>query len=214
MSYTYDILVNFNSDYYDFFDWNDNDNIIHIKKLPILKVESTFLFNAKYADIIVEKLFVDKIYNKTDFFKNKKFDNYNYVCALTDGREAFVVRLDSSGRIIGRSSLMIDEENEIIDISDSLEVNNFSSIVNSTYLPVDFKTRKEIQINGFILNELKVISDEKLRYLYFDCFNCIENDINIILNNIKYEITNNFEHVYHKIYDFLKLSSIKNNQFF
>ena len=31
MNYIYDILANFNNIYYDFFDWNESDNIIHIK---------------------------------------------------------------------------------------------------------------------------------------------------------------------------------------
>ena len=32
MNYIYDILANFNEHYYDFYDWNELDNLIHIKK--------------------------------------------------------------------------------------------------------------------------------------------------------------------------------------
>lgn len=42
MNYIYNIHLNFNKMYFDFYEWNDNDEIIHIKKflsfvrIPIL----------------------------------------------------------------------------------------------------------------------------------------------------------------------------------
>ena len=70
-----------------------------------------------------------------------------------------------------------------------------------------FKTRKEREINKYIEKELKTIDNNKLKYLYFDCFNKKEEDINIIQKTIKNEIKNNFENIYKPIYDFLKLAS-------
>ena len=40
MNYIYDILLNFQNEYYDFFEWNTNDQITHIKKIPIIKVSN------------------------------------------------------------------------------------------------------------------------------------------------------------------------------
>ena len=34
MNYIYDILLNFKNKLYDFYDWNINDDITHIRKIP------------------------------------------------------------------------------------------------------------------------------------------------------------------------------------
>ena len=36
MNYIYDILINFNENLYDFYDWNLNDQIDHIRKIPVI----------------------------------------------------------------------------------------------------------------------------------------------------------------------------------
>ena len=38
MNYVYDIYLNLNNVLYDFFDWDKNDKLIHIKKIPIFKI--------------------------------------------------------------------------------------------------------------------------------------------------------------------------------
>ena len=43
MNYVYDILLNFNEIGYYFYDWNGNDNILHIRKIPIFKIDSKTL---------------------------------------------------------------------------------------------------------------------------------------------------------------------------
>ena len=207
MNYIYDILANFNENYYEFYDWNNKDEIIHIKRLPIIKVTRKTLNNIKQNDVMVEKKLLEKIYKKTEFFKSKQ-KTYNYICALCDGTKAIIVRFDSDGNTTGKSSLLIDEENEIIDISETMQTFEFEIKEKSSTKTDNFKTRKEIEINNYILNELKKIDDEKLKYLYFDCFDKKETDTKKILTKILNEIKNNFEEVYQKIYDFLKLASI------
>ena len=64
MNYIYDILINFNENLYDFYDWNLNDQIDHIRKIPVFKTDSEFLYNLKKNDIILNKDFLNKIYNK------------------------------------------------------------------------------------------------------------------------------------------------------
>lgn len=207
MNYTYDILANFNAEYYDFYDWNDMDEIVHIKRLPIIKVDRTFLNNIKRNDVVVEKELLEKIYKKTELFKSKQ-KSYNYICALCDGTKAIIVKFETNGKVSGRSSLLIDEENEIIDISETMEISNYKIKTNKSKKTDNFKTRKEIEINNYILKELDNIDDEKLKYLYFDCFDKKEENTTLILNKILNEIKTNFENVYQKIYDFLKLASI------
>lgn len=207
MNYTYDILANFNETYYEFFEWNNKDELTHIKRLPIIKVEREFLNNIKNNDVIVEKELLEKINKKTEFFKTNKKNIGNYICALCDGTKAIIIKFESNGKIQGRSSLLIDEENEIIDISDTMTKSNYKLKINKNKKPEYFKTRKEKEINNYIEKELKTIDNNKLKYLYFDCFNKKEENIKIIQKEIKNEIKNNFENIYKKIYEFLKLAS-------
>ncbi len=207
MNYIYDILANFNDSFYDFYDWNENDHIIHIKKLPVIKVKTDFLINVKYNDVNVDNRLIEKIYRRCDFFNESK-NNYSYVCSLCDGREAIIVSFDSNGNVLGKSDLLIDEGNEVIDICDSMDVSDYSISVKDVVFYDNFKTRRECKINSFILKELDNMSYDKLKYLYFDCFNEQEDDIKKILIRIFDEIKNNFDMVYLKIYDFLKLTSI------
>ena len=65
MNYIYDILLNFKEEYYDFYDWNKNDNIVHIRKIPILKIDTIDLYNIKNNKIKIELKFLEKIRNKT-----------------------------------------------------------------------------------------------------------------------------------------------------
>ena len=47
MIYIYDILLNFNTSLIEFFEWEENDLIKYVKKLPIYKVSDDFLYNLK-----------------------------------------------------------------------------------------------------------------------------------------------------------------------
>lgn len=206
MNYIYDILANFNDVYYDFFDWNESDNIIHIKKVPIIKVSNDFFNNVKFNDVFVDNKLIEKIYHKTDFFKTNK-NKYGYVCILCDGNEAIIVNFSSKGSVLGRSSLLIDEENEVIDISEVIDVSDYGIVVKENYSCDFFKTRRESSFVNMFLQELRIMDNDKLKYLYFECFDEREDDINIINDRIISELKNNFEAIYSKIYSFLKLIS-------
>jgi hypothetical protein len=206
MNYIYDVLANFNSSFYDFFDWNVDDDIVHIKKLPILKVSYSFFNKIKYHDVVVSKDLLDKIYHKTDFFKISK-NKYNYVCAFCDGNEAIILNFSSDGSVLGRSSFLIDEENEVIDLSECLEVVDYSIIDFKECEYSVFKTRKELFDINYFLSELNKMSEDKLKYLYFECFNEFESDINNVFNRIIGELDNSFSSICDKVSNFLKLTS-------
>jgi hypothetical protein len=208
MNYIYDVLANFNSDFYDFYDWNDEDNIINIRRLPIIKVNSDFLYNVKYNDVFVDSVLLDKIYKKASFYNVNK-NKYCYVCAICDDNHAFLVNFNSKGKVIGRSSMLLDEENEVIDICSCLPLSSFSFNVCSNIIFDFFKTRNEIDINNFIVDKLNSMSSDKLFYLYYDCFDEYESDVSKVLDKFLSEISNNFFSIYNRIYEFLELTSNK-----
>ena len=206
MNYIYDILANFNEEYYEFYDWNEEDSITHIKKTPIIKTNSEFLHNIKYNEIIVEKHLLEKIYKKTEYY-NTKSNKLNYVCIITDGKTSIISKFNENGKILERSSLIIEEENEIIDLVENIEQQNFSYNVNKKNKYELFKTRKEKEISKYILTQLENINEDKLRYIYFDCFNKEEQDTKKIKTKLKTEIKNNFNEKCNKLYNLLKMTS-------
>ena len=73
MSYIYDILLNFNTKYYDFFEWNKNDEITHIKKIPIFKTTSEDFLKIKLNTVKFSENLLNLIENKTEIFKKKLY---------------------------------------------------------------------------------------------------------------------------------------------
>lgn len=207
MKYIYDILVNLHSKYYDFFDWNSYDELLHLKKIPIIKVDSKKLNSIKYDSCIFDKSFLNKIYKKSEFFKLNLVDLYNYIFIVCDSREALVVNLDQNGNIISRSSMILDEENEVLDICECMNLYDFDLVSLNKNNKFEFMTRFESERFKFIKSELKIISDEKIRFLYYECFNEIEDDKDKIYSRFMKEMNNNFNLFSSKIYDFLKLFS-------
>ena len=66
MAYIYDILLNFNEDFFEFYDWNKNDKIIHIKKIPIYQVDNKTLKDILHNKIKINGDFLTLIKDKTE----------------------------------------------------------------------------------------------------------------------------------------------------
>ena len=56
MNFIYDIVLNFNKNYYNFFEWNKKDNIISVKKIPLFLVDNNTFKIMKYDRVLRIKL--------------------------------------------------------------------------------------------------------------------------------------------------------------
>ena len=74
MNYIYDILLNFKKEFFEFYEWNLNDDIIHIRKIPVFKVRKNQLYDFKNCNLKLNQKFLKSIFNKSEIFKgrNKK----------------------------------------------------------------------------------------------------------------------------------------------
>ena len=72
MTYIYDILLNFNNDFYEFYEWEKTDYITHIKKIPIYKVNTNLIDDLLTKKIVIDSPITYEIMNKTEVFENKK----------------------------------------------------------------------------------------------------------------------------------------------
>lgn len=208
MNYVYDILLNFQKQFYDFYEWNSNDEIIHIRKIPIIKVSNNDFKTFQNSLIKFENNFIYKIYNKTERFSKAKAINLNYVFLVSNGKQTMALKLNKNGINTHISSLLLDEEEEISDIADDLELTNINYKVLKTYKRDIFKTRKESEIEKIIIQKLNEIYNnkelEKLNFLYLDCFNKEAENEDIAFKCLKQETLNNTKNS-EKIYNFFKI---------
>ena len=202
MNYIYDILLNFNNIPYDIFEWNKDDKILHIRKIPLIKLSTFDLFNLVNKKVKIDNEFLIKIYKRTEQY-NKKVLDYSFLA--TDGKMVIAFKIEQNK--IKYSQLFLDEEMEVLDFSSNLNVSSIKyQIINDK--KIDYlQTRNQQYIKKFIYNQLKKINDvDKLNFLYLECFNKKSNDT---LKDIYYELDHNFENVYIKLYKVLKMTLIK-----
>ena len=120
MIFIYDIWINLNDSFYDFYEWNDNDMIEHVRKIPLFKIKSDILNLIIKKSIILNKTFLLSIYNKCEIFNNKRVDLIEYSAAFSDTNRVVIATFNKEGEVIEVSSLSLDEELEILDISETL----------------------------------------------------------------------------------------------
>ena len=170
MDYVYDIVLNFQSVYYEFYEWQPTDKIINIKRIPIYKITNQDYLNIKNNNVIIERNTIPK--------QNKIF-------LITSGLEIMGIMIDNNGKVIKKSSLLFEESDDILEDKDEIKLIKIKyNIINksSTKIESRLKKEKKIYINKY-LNSLDKEKDKYfLKYLYYDIFTIDESDINKIYN--------------------------------
>lgn len=204
MNYIYDILLNFNDEPYDFYDWNELDEILHIRRIPLYKINSIDFFNIKNNIVQFDSNFLSEIKNKTEIFINKNIKKIEYSFLITDELEVMAIKIKKNGNEY--SKLLIDEEIDIIDVSKKMKEKTIDYKVIKEKQKLPLKTRKEIEITNYVNKQLQSIFKEKniqkLKYLYYEIFNEKMNENNLIKIKDEFIFNLNDEK---KLYDILKL---------
>ncbi len=174
MIYVYDILLNFNENMIPFFEWEDEDDIKYVKKIPLIKVSSELLTNMFYKKIKLDKTFLSKIENKTVFYDALLKEEEKYLFLATDNKKVLGFLVEDT-KITKLSELLIEEEEEILDLATSLS--NYEliyEIAKKESPKQEYLTRKEQQIKEYLFQELTTLKKnedyEKLNYYYFEYF--------------------------------------------
>ena len=203
MNYIYDILINLKTKIYDFYDWNRKDNILHVRKIPIVKIKSINIFN---DEIKINEELLNTICNKSEIYSKLEIKNIPYLCLFCDGIDSIVIEFKNGINYL-KSKLLIGENEDVIEFVKGIEYSELDyELIKEN--KTTFKTRNELEIENYINNELGKINNlNKLKYLYYECFNenC-DNKNDMILKN---EVKNNWDNIYLKLYEFLKLTTNK-----
>ncbi len=204
MKYIYDIVLNFNKRIYEFYEWMDSDNIEYIKKIPIFKVNKKVFNDIKNNNIKISSEFLNNIYNKCEIYDNYGIKKIEYAVLFSIDDDIIAIKFNKNNESILISDLYIDEKIDILNYVKRLNITNIDYKIISRYKTY-LITRKEIDMIEFIKNEINLIyknnNIDKIRYIYYECFNKLENDLLIINNDLEKYIKNNPE----KIYNLLKL---------
>ncbi|MBQ8891492.1 MAG: hypothetical protein IJ068_01340 [Bacilli bacterium] len=209
MTYIYDILLNFNDDFYEFYEWEKNDKIYHIKKIPLFKVDTNTLEDIYKNKVIFNENFLNIIMNKTELFNNKKAKNLKYAFLLTDSYKVIGINIVNNN--ITYSDLLLDEACDITSISERINYTNLEyNIVESKNINY-FETRKETNLKNSLLEEIEKIVNakdfEKLEYLYFEYFGKLKNN-----ENIYTELVNSLDKINERHYKLLELIKLSNKK--
>ena len=209
MNFIYDIVLNFNKDYYDFFQWNKKDSIVNIKKIPLFIVNNDIFNSMKYDSVSVKKSFIDSIKDKTYTYNRQKIGN---TCLLSNGKQVIGVLFNDKGYLVKRSSLLLDEEEEVLDeiYNDEIydiEIINIKKNKIKTNVNRIQKEKKDFLIK-YINRESNFIN---LKYLYYDYFEIDEDDVSIIKCKLIEEIKNNWNKKFDRFYETVKIFNKINN---
>lgn len=208
MNYIYDIVLNFNSNYYEFYEWNKNDNIINIRKIPTFKVDNQTYYDFKFNDITVKNDFLKLIEDETSIYLG---NTNKYMCIITNSKEAIGIMFNKNGLIIKKSSLIIDEENEVLELAYDIENTKIDYQVNRVCKKMRLVSRSEGEKKKKIINNLnhlfKINNYELIRYIYYDAFLKEEKDVNKIYDELINVINKNETIYINRISSILELIS-------
>ena len=202
MNFIYDVVLNFNKNYYEFYEWDKSDNILSVKKIPIFIVNNDNFKIIKYDIVTLDKDFVNLIKDKTYTYNRTKIGN---ACLISNGKEGFGILINDDGLVIKKSSLLLDEEEEVLD-----------EIFDNDIFDINIVKRKKINIqNGNRIERdkkeflVKYITTENnstnLKYLYYDYYEKEEDDTSIIKDKLIKEIRGNWNKKFNNLYDIVKI---------
>ena len=190
MKNIYDILVNFKKIPYEFYEWNKEDDVKHVKKMPSIKVSDSTLYDIFYNDAVVSKNFLDQIKDKTEIFFGRTVKKVKYACVIYNDDVALSILLNDNGEIMGKSKLLFDEEEDVLKEDVPVKEIDYNIIKKSK--KISGLTRREAKIVLLLSKYLDKIYENKkndeIKYMYFECFNKVEEDNEKAYKNLKNEV--------------------------
>ena len=184
MDYIYDIVLNFQNNYYEFYEWNTKDKLINVKKILVYKISDEDYLNLKYNDIVIDI---------------KELPRPTKMLLVTNGEEVMGILLDQNGKVVKRSSLLLDEAEEVLEekeIIKSIKIKYLKNNYNK-HLNISRVEEEKIKFLEDFFSNINITKDEYLlKYIYYDIYNQEESNINSIYTKLKQLINTNINQIY------------------
>lgn len=187
MDYIYDIVLNFQPQYYDFYEWKETDKIINVKKILVYLVNNEDYLNLKYNEVVLDK---------------KNLPNQIKMFLITNGLEVMGVLLDNNGKVIKRSSLVFDESDEVLEEKETLKQLSikYKKNISKQHTILSRLIKEKIKfLENYFTNIDKIKDEYLLKYIYYDIYNIEENNITKIYQELKELIYNDVNKLYNSI---------------
>lgn len=213
MTYIYDLLLNFTDDerILEFFEWNEKDEIINIKKIPLIRVSNKTMKDFINKKVKVTEELLLEIKNKTTTYS--KTEDLEYALLISDLNKVIAIEFNKKGEVLSRSSLLLDEEDEVLEEVEYLEIQPIKYKVISTYKTNYTLTRLEQKKKKYLLKEMDTLYQEnnisKLTFLYEEIFPKDELSLYDKYLKLKEDIEDNYSNNHNKLYDIIRLTYIK-----
>ncbi|MCI8569241.1 MAG: DUF3603 family protein [Bacilli bacterium] len=208
MNYIYDLVLNFseNERILEFYEWMKEDVLSTVAKIPIIRINRFQMNDILNNKISITKTFLKKYENKT-LLDDGSLLKYSFL--VTDLSKVIALEFSSNGEVIRRSSLLLDEEEAVIEESLDYQEEELNYKIIRNYLKFDFLTRDERKIRSSLINELNYLYKNKkydeINYLYEELFNkkiSIHDKYKFLID----DISNNYSSKYNRIYDIIKMT--------
>lgn len=203
MNYIYDVALNFQENYYQFFEWNRHDKIKNIPKIPIYHIGDEDLLSMKNNKIKVNSTLINKIKEG-----NKK--QQKIICLVSNQKITLGLLFSEEGFLLKRSSLIYEEEDEANNLASNLPL---TKITYQENIPLNHenKLRIEIEKKEILLNYINHLKDPLLiKYLYYEYFRKECPSLKKMKSTILEAISENWTKKQNDLYHLVKLIS-KNN---
>ena len=210
MNYYYDIILNWQEEKtYEFYEWNDSDNLELIKKIPLIKVKHKTFIDIINNQIKVEESFLDEIRDKTLVSAKKSFNRIEYATLITDSKNVLAIEWNELGISISRSKLLLDDELNVLEVIYGMKETNLNyeiigkiNMNNTLRQEEEAKKLIRLEINNLYQNH----EIDKLKYLYYEYKKEKNDNIDEIYYHLTEDINTKFNSDILKLYYIIKLS--------
>ncbi len=197
MNIVCDVMLNYSEEnqFFDFYEWNKDDSFLIIQEIPIIKISEMQMIEIEKSIIQISDSFLNDIWQKS-----KSIDYQFFTGLLVMSNDKVIgLRFDRNGVLIGKSSLLLDEEMAVIDENQDLCVTDFSyTIVSSSIF--SFLTRREKEIQNKLLKKVTSFYLRKeydvINFLYQELFSDKKSSYEqyqLLLDHIKYHYSTQTE---------------------
>lgn len=187
MDYIYDIVLNFQNNYYDFFEWKSTDKVINVKKILVYRTTNEDYLNLKYNEVVID---------------SKTLAKTSKMCLITNGVEVMGLLFDNHGKVIKRSSLLFDESDEILEDKDNIQLLSivYKKNINKSHISYSRLITEKLKFLEKYFSNIDINKDEYLlKYIYYDIFNKEENNINQVYKELEELKKENIDKIYNSI---------------
>lgn len=202
MNYIYDITLNLKENLYNFYEWKEEDYPEFVLKIPIFKIDEDAFIELKNNNIKINSSILKIIKNQTEVYSPNKVITKKYISLFACDEEVIAIEFDDNGYSIKKSTLSIDEEEEVLDVITLIKMSMIDyKICSKSNLKTIFKTRNEKELMNKLENELNNLMNNKnydaLKYVFYEIYK---------------EKSDNYDKIYIKLLNIIKNSDIRSKK--